>query len=82
MWWPGRVRMAPEQHDMGGGGGGRFEGPHPVVGIFVEVAQAGVDHRASPGFQSVEAHGVENPSGGQDLGGGLAGGSQRLVPIP
>ena len=74
--------LAAQQHELRRLGRGLLQRAQAVEGIFVEEAQAGINGRAAPGFQAVEAHAVENGRGGQHLGGGHARGGHGLMAVP
>ncbi len=73
--------LAPEEHlerrvrDM------LFESAEAFPRVFVQETDAGIEGRASPGFQGKKADPVHFAGHGQDVGGPEAGGHKRLVGI-
>ena len=68
MFWP-RKSMS-----CGVLGAAFFNGAQAVKRIFVEEAQARINGRAAPGFQTVESHTVKDGGGRKHLGRGHARG--------
>ena len=56
--------LAAQQHELRRLGRDLLERAQPVEGIFVQETQAGINGRAAPGFQAVEAHLVQNRAAG------------------
>jgi hypothetical protein len=73
--------LPAQKHDVRRIRSGLLQRAQAVEGIFMEKAQAGIDRRSSPGFQSAEAQFVEDRSRRQHLRGGHACSRERLVTV-
>ena len=73
--------LSAQQHHVRGLGSQLLEGVQAVERMFPQKTETGVDGSTTPGFQSGEAHGVQDGGNFEHLLGGHAGGGQRLVAV-